>query len=64
MSNLGLVEMTRKNVSEALLETFSEICERCNGRGVVLNDDAALFGKSTPKAKAATGGQGSSNEAE
>ncbi|MBT8206805.1 MAG: Rne/Rng family ribonuclease [Acidimicrobiia bacterium] len=64
VSNLGLVEMTRKNVSEALLETFSEVCERCNGRGVVLNDDAALFGKSTPKAKAAASGQGSANDAE
>lgn len=44
VSNLGLVEMTRKNVSEGLLETFSEVCPHCNGRGVLLHEDAATVG--------------------
>jgi ribonuclease E len=44
VSNLGLVEMTRKNVSAGLLEHFSEACPTCNGRGVLLHEDAALHG--------------------
>jgi ribonuclease E len=44
VSNLGLVEMTRKNVSEGLLESFSEVCPHCNGRGVLLHEDAATAG--------------------
>jgi ribonuclease E len=44
VSNLGLVEMTRKNVSEGLLESFSEVCPHCNGRGVLLHEDAATVG--------------------
>ena len=34
VSTLGLVQMTRKRISSGLLETFSESCEHCNGRGV------------------------------
>ena len=48
VSNLGLVEMTRKNVSEGLLETFSEVCPHCNGRGVLLHEDTANSGASLP----------------
>lgn len=48
VSNLGLVEMTRKNVSEGLLESFSEVCPTCNGRGVVLYEDAATMGGPLP----------------
>jgi ribonuclease E len=44
VSNLGLVEMTRKNVSEGLLETFSDVCPTCNGRGVLLHEEAATQG--------------------
>jgi ribonuclease E len=44
VSNLGLVEMTRKNVSAGLLESFSEVCPRCNGRGVLLHEEAATTG--------------------
>jgi ribonuclease E len=44
VSNLGLVEMTRKNVSAGLLESFSEVCPRCSGRGVLLHEDAATIG--------------------
>lgn len=48
VSNLGLVEMTRKNVSEGLLETFSHVCPECSGRGVVLYEDAAATGGAIP----------------
>ena len=44
VSSLGLVEMTRKNVSEGLLESFSEVCPHCNGRGVLLHEAAATVG--------------------
>lgn len=36
ISPLGLVEMTRKNVSEGLLEALSSPCPTCGGRGIVL----------------------------
>ena len=48
VSNLGLVEMTRKNVSAGLLESFSDLCPHCNGRGVVLYEDAATAGSPLP----------------
>ncbi len=38
ISELGLVEMTRKRISEGLLETLSTECAVCNGRGVTLDD--------------------------
>lgn len=44
VSHLGLVEMTRKNVSAGLLESFSETCEVCGGRGVLLHEEAAATG--------------------
>jgi ribonuclease E len=34
ITSLGLVQMTRKRLGQGLLETFSEPCEHCNGRGV------------------------------
>ncbi len=44
VSALGLVEMTRKNVSKSLLENFSESCPHCQGRGIILDEEAALRG--------------------
>ncbi len=40
VSHLGLVEMTRKNVSAGLLEQFSSKCEQCGGRGVIVHEHA------------------------
>ncbi len=37
ISDLGLVEMTRKRIGEGLLTEFSEICPNCDGRGVVVD---------------------------
>ena len=48
VSSLGLVEMTRKNVSEGLLESFSDVCPHCNGRGVLLHEEAATAGVPMP----------------
>ncbi|SHN51551.1 ribonuclease E [Geodermatophilus obscurus] len=39
VTSLGLVQMTRKRVGQGLLEVFSEPCEHCRGRGVVVHVD-------------------------
>ena len=39
VTSLGLVQMTRKRVGAGLLESFSETCECCNGRGVIVSLD-------------------------
>jgi ribonuclease E len=36
ISDLGLVEMTRKRIGEGLLESVSTKCEACDGRGVII----------------------------
>ncbi|WNV76944.1 Rne/Rng family ribonuclease [Geodermatophilus sp. DSM 44513] len=41
VTSLGLVQMTRKRVGQGLLEVFSEPCEHCRGRGVVVHLDPA-----------------------
>ena len=37
ISELGLVEMTRKRIGEGLLTEFSDRCPDCEGRGVVID---------------------------
>ena len=41
ISELGLVEMTRKRIGEGLLVNFADQCPNCQGRGVVI-DAASL----------------------
>ena len=60
VSELGLVEMTRKNVSAGLVESFSEVCSHCNGRGVVLFEEAATSGSPIPGSSAAETGAAAS----
>ena len=68
VTSLGLVQMTRKRVGNGLLEAFSEICEVCNGRGVIVHTDLvehnhssrpAPTSKPTPAVVAAARGKGS-----
>jgi ribonuclease E len=47
VTSLGLVQMTRKRLGLGLLETFSETCEHCAGRGLIVHPD--------PVGKAKTG---------
>ena len=37
ISELGLIEMTRKRISEGLVESFSETCPTCGGRGIIFD---------------------------
>jgi ribonuclease E len=37
---LGLMQVTRKRVSGGLVESFSETCPTCEGRGILVNYDA------------------------
>ena len=37
ISELGLVEMTRKRIGEGLLTNFADQCPNCEGRGVVVD---------------------------
>jgi ribonuclease E len=39
ISELGLVEMTRKRIGEGLLESLSERCPHCQGRGVTVRGE-------------------------
>ena len=38
VTSLGLVQMTRKRLGTGLLEVFSEPCEHCAGRGLIVHD--------------------------
>ena len=38
VTSLGLVQMTRKRMGTGLLEVFSEPCEACAGRGILVHD--------------------------
>lgn len=56
VTSLGLVQMTRKKLGLGLLETFSEACEVCAGRGVIVHHDPVVKHRSA-QAPASTGGR-------
>ncbi len=39
ISDLGLVEMTRKRIGEGLVESMSGLCPDCEGRGLRINEE-------------------------
>ncbi|MEV7691765.1 Rne/Rng family ribonuclease [Microbacterium sp. NPDC089189] len=55
VTSLGLVQMTRKKLGLGLLETFSEACEVCAGRGVIVHHDPVV------KHRSGGGGNGNGN---
>lgn len=55
VTSLGLVQMTRKKLGLGLLETFSEACDVCAGRGVVVHHDPVV------KHRAPSNGNGNGN---
>ncbi|MEV0898343.1 Rne/Rng family ribonuclease [Actinoplanes sp. NPDC049802] len=56
ITSLGLVQMTRKRIGAGLLEAFSENCDHCKGRGLILHPEPV------PE-KRSNGGGGSSSGA-
>ena len=52
ITSLGLMQLTRKRISQGLVEVFSEPCPECNGRGIQITMEPP------PKAKKAKGGGG------
>ncbi|MDF2092652.1 Rne/Rng family ribonuclease [Knoellia sp. 3-2P3] len=53
VTSLGLVQMTRKRVGSGLIEVFSETCDHCNGRGIIVHAE--------PVERAAGGGESAGN---
>ncbi len=49
VTSLGLVQMTRKKLGLGLLESFSESCEACAGRGVVIHHDPVTKHRQSPQ---------------
>ncbi|HQZ14572.1 MAG TPA: Rne/Rng family ribonuclease [Acidimicrobiia bacterium] len=39
VTELGLVQMTRKRLSEGMVESFADSCPTCEGRGFVIDED-------------------------
>jgi ribonuclease E len=70
VTSLGLVQMTRKKLGLGLLETFSEPCEVCAGRGVIVHHDPVTKHRQTQqppverrRGKGGSGNGGGSNQA-
>ncbi|EST22908.1 Rne/Rng family ribonuclease, partial [Streptomyces niveus] len=72
VTSLGLVQMTRKRVGQGLLESFSETCVHCNGRGVIVHMEQPTSsgggggnaGGTGKRAKKRRGGSGTDHEHE
>ncbi|MEO6200010.1 MAG: Rne/Rng family ribonuclease [Cryobacterium sp.] len=47
VTSLGLVQMTRKKLGLGLLESFSENCEACAGRGIIIHHDPVVKHRQT-----------------
>jgi len=60
VTSLGLVQMTRKKLGLGLLESFSEACEVCAGRGVRIQTEPINKGRSAQVAERRRVGVGSS----
>ena len=48
VTSLGLVQMTRKKLGLGLLESFSEPCEVCAGRGIIVHHDPVVKHRAAP----------------
>ncbi|MGP4010190.1 Rne/Rng family ribonuclease, partial [Streptomyces sp. 4N124] len=65
VTSLGLVQMTRKRVGQGLLESFSETCVHCNGRGVIVHmEQPTSTGGGGKRRKRGRGGDGQVHEHE
>ncbi|MFV2102664.1 Rne/Rng family ribonuclease [Micromonospora sp. LOL_024] len=55
ITSLGLVQMTRKRIGAGLLEAFSETCDCCKGRGLVIHTEPV---PERPRSGGSSGGSG------
>ena len=60
VTSLGLVQLTRKRVGSGLLESFSTVCEHCQGRGLLTHSEPIGAGSDLPAGPGDTGGRGPS----
>jgi len=60
VTSLGLVQMTRKKLGLGLVESFSENCEVCAGRGIIIHHDPVFKHRSPEPIGSAAGSQGGS----
>ncbi len=60
VTSLGLVQMTRKKLGLGLLETFSEACDVCAGRGVIVHHDPVVKHRSSSNGNGNGNGNGNS----
>ena len=63
VTSLGLVQMTRKKLGLGLIESFSEPCEHCAGRGIIIHHDPVTKHRQTaqPEIRRGRGRGGSAN---
>ncbi|MBT2474804.1 Rne/Rng family ribonuclease [Microbacterium sp. ISL-103] len=61
VTSLGLVQMTRKKLGLGLLETFSEACDVCAGRGVIVHHDPVVKHRSSSNGNGNGNGNSPSN---
>ena len=67
VTSLGLVQMTRKKLGLGLIESFSEPCEFCAGRGIIIHHDPVIRHRQsaqpeTPRRGRGKGGNGNGND--
>ncbi|GAA1596691.1 hypothetical protein GCM10009804_61480 [Kribbella hippodromi] len=60
VTSLGLVQMTRKRIGTGLLEAFSENCDHCGGRGLILHDEPKESRRRDSRGSANSSGNGGS----
>ncbi len=58
VTSLGLVQMTRKKLGLGLLESFSEACEACAGRGIIVHHEPIMKHRSSQQVERGRGGRG------
>lgn len=49
VTSLGLIQMTRKKLGLGLIESFSESCEVCAGRGIIVHHDPVTKHRQSPQ---------------
>ncbi|HWS39593.1 MAG TPA: Rne/Rng family ribonuclease [Actinoplanes sp.] len=59
ITSLGLVQMTRKRIGAGLLEAFSENCDHCKGRGLIVHPEPVPEKRSNGSGGGSNGSNGS-----